>query len=608
MASKRTSAVGRQDGQYTAPVAAEPDGGPIPTYNPIPVSVVKRSAAEWDDWYDLYDDEPDEDTWALLAAMEAVEAAWGRRKPWNPALHPRIPKGQPGAGRFVSMVSRLTTALEKHFEGFAPKGDPFAGFNREQLRRAAKKRGLTLVRGMPRDDIAKLLLDDLGKSLPDKSLPEEDTGPIRGSTRRLVNDVRQQLPRTLEEWRDLTSVRGTERKEREVDNKIRIAEGRERYYTKEIARLKANNGPEWQIKSNERTLADIQRELARLREQAAKEPPAPFKRTPNYPKDANGRAMVPPELERLERQVRRAGAAVAADIERAINNDSELAEMRTRRQAYFNIETDYTNPAYDSRLRLQSRMERKKLDFEIKKRELALTMQTLQELRSFNGRSHRNTRPIRRNEDKPFRNMNVARRDWAQRLATADNYFPDDWVETSDQVPLRVASSPRAFHMNLGSQHDGGEATDTLVAMNTDAGVRNVAYDGGFADYIDEVTVHEMGHRMEATIPGLTALEFAYVRSHTTNNNGEVEQPQRLKDLRPGSAYEDYEIAYPDKFTNPYTGKTYELSDPAANPWEVFQVGLQQTLGNASYRFGDVSLNHFTLGVLVTLHAPEGDQ
>lgn len=41
----RTSAKGRQDGDYTAPVLAEPSGGPIPAYRPISDEPKKKAAA-----------------------------------------------------------------------------------------------------------------------------------------------------------------------------------------------------------------------------------------------------------------------------------------------------------------------------------------------------------------------------------------------------------------------------------------------------------------------------------------------------------------------------------------------------------------------------------
>jgi hypothetical protein len=88
---------------------------------------------------------------------ERVEAAFDESK------HLRNPPGHAGGGRFRSMVDRLTDALTEHHKS-GGKGDPFAGFDREQLRRVAVKRpGITLKRGASRDDISKALLDDLGK-------------------------------------------------------------------------------------------------------------------------------------------------------------------------------------------------------------------------------------------------------------------------------------------------------------------------------------------------------------------------------------------------------------------------------------------------------------
>lgn len=39
---ERASAKGRQDGDYTAPVLAEPSGGPVPAYRPIPDEPTKK--------------------------------------------------------------------------------------------------------------------------------------------------------------------------------------------------------------------------------------------------------------------------------------------------------------------------------------------------------------------------------------------------------------------------------------------------------------------------------------------------------------------------------------------------------------------------------------
>jgi len=42
---ERASAKGRQDGDYAAPVLAEPTGGPVPAYRPIPDEAKKKPTA-----------------------------------------------------------------------------------------------------------------------------------------------------------------------------------------------------------------------------------------------------------------------------------------------------------------------------------------------------------------------------------------------------------------------------------------------------------------------------------------------------------------------------------------------------------------------------------
>lgn len=102
----------------------------------------------------------DEDCLALLAAMHELDDEGQAERAWDPAKHPRNPKGSPGGGRFRSMVDRLKDAIAGHLNGDGD-GHPFDGFNREQLRKVAKARGIALKRGEDRDSIAKKLLDDL---------------------------------------------------------------------------------------------------------------------------------------------------------------------------------------------------------------------------------------------------------------------------------------------------------------------------------------------------------------------------------------------------------------------------------------------------------------
>jgi uncharacterized protein DUF935 len=110
------------------------------------------------------DDEPvgelDDDTLILLQAMHELDVERGavQAAGFNPELHKRWPPGHPKAGKFRPMVDILKLAIAKH-DGV---GHPFQNFKREQLRNAAKTRGIALSRGEGRDSIAKKLLVDLG--------------------------------------------------------------------------------------------------------------------------------------------------------------------------------------------------------------------------------------------------------------------------------------------------------------------------------------------------------------------------------------------------------------------------------------------------------------
>jgi hypothetical protein len=161
---------------------------------------------------DYYVDDPvgehDDATLALLDAMEAIDADNGRA--FNPK-QPRYPKGHPLGGKFMPIAEVLKGKLVDHLAGKG-KGDPFDGFSREQLRKAAKARGIALKRGEDRDSIARKLLNDLGaaprptpKPRPrkPKSSPPVETPPSKYGTP-AGRGVRETLAQasTLEEIND----------------------------------------------------------------------------------------------------------------------------------------------------------------------------------------------------------------------------------------------------------------------------------------------------------------------------------------------------------------------------------------------------------------------
>jgi hypothetical protein len=191
-----------------------------------------------------------------------------------------------------------------------------------------------------------------------------------------------------------------------------------------------------------------------------------------------------------------------------------------------------------------------------------------------------------------------ARADWRKRLTAAEQYYPDAWLQTSAAKPMTVGSSDRAYYRPSQGAHPG------LLSMPATGSARDrEGYDGALPDRTAETNIHELGHRMEEMIPGLTHLEFALVRKHATRGDGTVEKVDRL----PG--YNPSEVGQPDEWRNVYTGKSYETTGNRTRPgdeaWEAFQVGIQDLFGRSSHRFGkrgdDDELQAFVLGALLLL-------
>lgn len=325
----------------------------------------------------------------------------------------------------------------------------------------------------------------------------------------------------------------------------------------------------------------------------------------HYERDANGVRLPPPALREAEQRVRAAGAALREDIDAAVQSDPEHKRLQERRMELADeiVKLGYSQAVMSQRRRLSDEIQ--KIRKQQAERRKALVLDALDQIRPIGGASTTN---VQRGDPTALNlsGARPARADWEERMSVVDQHFPNEWIEQANRSRLNVISSDRAFYYQGSAsawenEPDGTRRAGTM-AMNTDRGsIRS--YNGGFRDDVDEVSVHEMGHRMEAQIAGIKALEYAFIRQRTTDSNGNVEKRQKLSKLTGNSAYRDAEVAYKDDFSEPYTGKTYErgenADDPAADFWEVFQVGLQQTYGGT--RFDNSSLTDFTLGVLATV-------
>jgi hypothetical protein len=150
----------------------------------------------------------------------------------------------------------------------------------------------------------------------------------------------------------------------------------------------------------------------------------------------------------------------------------------------------------------------------------------------------------------------------------ASGKYPTEWVEAS----------------NLSGTVDFKKVQQRAHYAEGKNGNGEVTLDGS-----PWVATHELGHRMEDTVPGLKNLERHFYDRRT--KGGKL---QRLQKMLPGEGYRGDEEAIPDDFVSPYSGKSY-----GGRYYEVFTMGIQ-SLANHERKIDD---DHaaFTLGALVTL-------
>jgi hypothetical protein len=145
---------------------------------------------EVDDFSDL-EDEPE--VWARHRQLELLGVELRAQA--------RIPKGFEGGGRWRKLSDTVFKALKDWAKGDGPD-DPFDAMDlspdpklrRDQLRRVAKERGITLRRGASENEIKNALLDDFrgGKDEPDSTTgkPAEHT-PREDKVRKAAQDVKK---------------------------------------------------------------------------------------------------------------------------------------------------------------------------------------------------------------------------------------------------------------------------------------------------------------------------------------------------------------------------------------------------------------------------------
>lgn len=454
--------------------------------------------------------------------------------------------------------------------------------------------------------------------------PRHNGHKVSARTQGALSKARAALPRG-DAWR---SVAGTYvPQERRIDRRLRDERQLLDEYRNELAQAEAELEQEFRRKRTPKYKRDairkerldeptrevnLQTNFVRHLEELAADPNltsrtdeggprwaemVPERFDPNYPKDRNGVLIPPPELNRHLDTVLAVGEAIHNDFVDAQGRDPEITRLN-------GLKADLDGQLHEAKPEDRRALLRQRagLNRHLAHREQEILLELLSSVRPLGGVRHGKATAATDEDMRRYEGGTKARTDWRSRLRAGERVFPDDWLRRSAGQPLQIGASQRAFH--AAALTGGG----SVLAMS-DRTRDKALYLGGFRDETDEVTVHELGHRMEQTVPGLTALEFAYTRRRSMKG-GEVERARQLGDLTGHSGFRDDERALPDEWAHPYAGKTYEFvdgagmpndADPASKHWEVFQVGLQDTFGRSDTHYDGVELQHFVLGVLASL-------
>lgn len=234
---------------------------------------------------------------------------------------------------------------------------------------------------------------------------------------------------------------------------------------------------------------------------------------------------------------------------------------------------------------------------------------------------------------------------WLDLFDQAQDYYPRDWLRKANvrQYKWAYATSGGWHNGGLAKPSDVYAASDDFsddpsrsftIGMLLQSQYHETGYNGGFDKKSEDVAVHEIGHSMEMMIPGLTALEWAFLydraKDHTPSQRGggdsyiaqrNYKQPMdkrssipRMENVAPGTRGT---VGYSDNFGRAYTGRVYDQFDgrsanpdrektiAGSSPLEIFTTGMQETFANPV--FGDVKsrdnqLMDFTIGSLLSLN------
>lgn len=292
-------------------------------------------------------------------------------------------------------------------------------------------------------------------------------------------------------------------------------------------------------------------------------------------KRLNAQDQVAELAKQNEVNIKKAGKLVADELSRTKtatkDNSAEIKELSDRRSKvyqegsqlagkYFRGEITYDE--YQSRLK-QANKQLRALDDEISVlkgagSDAAALKSTLSKVRSMGITDQ--------NMDAHIPGRSTVK----QSVKDAYDLYPTDWIEQSVQRgTIKTRKGDRGYHQDLGNG-------DCNIVISGDSKASQLS-----------TAVHELGHRMERTIPGMLQAEQAFYNRRTAG-----EKTERLKDIT-GVNYKNDEVTRKDNFTHAYIGKDY-----GGRAFELVSMGFQQAYTEPKTLAKDTDYQQFIYGLL----------
>ena len=173
----------------------------------------------------------------------------------------------------------------------------------------------------------------------------------------------------------------------------------------------------------------------------------------------------------------------------------------------------------------------------------------------------------------------------ANAMRWAEQHYPANWLERY------TAQAPDGYTLK---EVPRGSYNHPAREINLSAGAGDAPVDG--PGLLGRCAIHEAGHGMEQAIPGLRALEDAYLWSRTSS--GPVGERTRDQAEIIGHGTVLPEMAYTDEFPKPYSGRSYttDFSDGRPMAYELLTTGIESLMAGSQYL--DPGFRQWLLGVL----------